>query len=659
MSQGPVATLELPRISENRPTAGARRLLFAGNPNAGKTTLFNRLTGLKARTSNHIGTTVEVRKARVIWQGQPVEMVDLPGLYGLDNHSAEERVAAEYIESSLADPAIDLTVVMVADATNLERSLYLAGQLRERCDSLVIALNMTDLTRRRGIELDCQHLAIELGASVVPVSARSGEGLDELRDALVAGAECAANGCPACLACSGCKPAKRYAWAEQVNERAGGKGLVRDSRLTQVLDDWLTHPVYGLAAFILVMGALFQSIFMLAETPMNWIDTGFASLGAAAAGWLPDNLLGSFVVDGVIAGLGGTLIFLPQIFILFLLISVLEDTGYLARAAFVVDRYMARAGLPGRAFVPMLSAHACAIPAIMSTRTIDNPRDRLATMLVLPLFSCSARIPVYIMVTAMLFADQPLLAGAVFAGAYFLGIVAAFAAAVVIRGTLLKGRPNPLLIELPTYKRPHLQTALTTAIDRSGLFLRRAATLILTISVILWALGTFPRLDPEQLPAATAEQVEQLQAEQAAPERIDAVVAAAQLEYSFAGRLGKTIEPVFAPLGFDWQISVGVLASFAAREVIASTLSVLYGMGGDGEEDPDSIGERLRDNVSPAAGLSLLVFFVLAMQCLPTQVITRRETGTWRWPLFQLGYMSVLAYTAAFIVYQVGSIWLG
>ncbi|MCA1779113.1 MAG: ferrous iron transporter B [Xanthomonadaceae bacterium] len=417
--------------------------------------------------------------------------------------------------------------------------------------------------------------------------------------------------------------------------------------------------MFGLAAFVLVMGALFQSIFMLAETPMDWIDTGFANLGSAAADWLPDNLLGSFIVDGVIAGLGGTLIFLPQIFILFVLISILEDTGYLARAAFVVDRYMARAGLPGRAFVPMLSAHACAIPAIMSTRTIDNPRDRLATMLVLPLFSCSARIPVYIMVTAMLFADQPLLAGAVFAGAYFLGIVAAFAAAVVIRGTLLKGRPNPLLIELPTYKRPHLRTALTTAIDRSGLFLRRAATLILTISMVLWVLGSFPRLDTEQLPAATAQQVEQLRAGQASPQRIEGVLAAAQLEHSLAGRLGKTIQPVFAPLGFDWQISVGVLASFAAREVIASSLSVLYGMGAEAEEDPTSIGERLRDNVSPAAGLSLLVFFVLAMQCLPTQVITRRETGTWRWPLFQLGYMSILAYSAAFLTYQLGSIWLG
>ncbi len=655
------AELSAPTASSTRAPSSQRvhRILFAGNPNAGKTTLFNRLTGLKARTSNHIGTTVELRKARLNWQGRPVELVDLPGLYGLDNHSAEEKVAAECIEHGLQDRDVDLTLVLVADATNLERSLYLAGQLRERCDSLIVALNMMDLVERRKLRLDHAQLSEELGARVIPLSARRGEGLDDLRAALIGPSECELAPCPACLSCKGCEPATRYAWAEEVSARAGADASLRDSPVTDFLDRWLTHPLSGLLAFVVIMAALFQAIFMLAEIPMDWIDQGFAGLAAGASAWLPDNLLGSLVVDGVISALGGTLIFLPQIFILFFLISILEDTGYLARAAFVVDRYMVRAGLPGRAFVPMLSAHACAIPAIMSTRTIDNPRDRLATMLVLPLFSCSARIPVYIMVTAMLFADRPVLAGVVFAGAYFLGILAAFVCSVAIRGTLLRGRAIPLLIELPTYKRPDLGTALTTALDRSGIFLRRVATLILAISLVLWALGTFPRAELEQLPAEVQQQVTQLQEAEAEAGQIEAVIAAAELEYSWAGRLGKAVQPVFAPLGFDWQVSVGVLASFAAREVIASSLAVLYGMGAEAEEDPGSIGERLRDNLPPAAGLSLLVFFVLAMQCLPTQIITRRETGTWKWPLFQFAYMTTLAYIAAFLTYRIASIWMG
>ncbi len=654
------AEISAPSADQARPRTKqrVRRVLFAGNPNAGKTTLFNRLTGLKARTSNHIGTTVELRKARLQWQGAPVELVDLPGLYGLDNHSAEEQVAAECIEHGLDDPDVDLTLVLVADATNLERSLYLAGQLRERCDSLIVALNMMDLVERRNLRLDHAHLSTELGAPVIPLSARRGTGIDELRAALMGPPECAPAPCPACLSCKGCEPATRYAWAEQVTARAGGDAGLRDSPLTDLLDRWLTHPLSGLLAFVVIMAALFQAIFMLAEIPMEWIDQGFAALAAGASARLPDNLFASLVVDGMLSALGGTLIFLPQIFILFFLISVLEDTGYLARAAFVVDRYMVRAGLPGRAFVPMLSAHACAIPAIMSTRTIDSPRDRLATMLVLPLFSCSARIPVYIMVTAMLFADRPVLAGAVFAAAYFLGILAAFVSSLAIRGTLLRGRANPLLIELPTYKRPDLVTALTTAVDRSGVFLRRVATLILAISLVLWALGTFPRAELEQLPADVQAQVAQLHAAEADPARIEAAIAAAELEYSWAGRLGKTVQPVFAPLGFDWQVSVGVLASFAAREVIASSLAVLYGMGAEAEEDPGSIGERLRDNLPPAAGLSLLVFFVLAMQCLPTQIITRRETGGWKWPLFQLAYMTTLAYAAAFLTFQIASMWM-
>jgi ferrous iron transport protein B len=376
--------------------------------------------------------------------------------------------------------------------------------------------------------------------------------------------------------------------------------------------------------------------------------------------FLPEGDLKSLLVDGVIGGVGGMLVFLPQICILFFFLTLLEDTGYLARAAFVMDRLMRRVGLPGKAFVPMLSSHACAIPGIMATRGIEDKRDRLVTILVLPLLTCSARIPVYAMVCALLFPDQPMYAAIAFAGAYSLGGIAALVMAFVFRRTILPGETRPLVLELPSYKMPSIRNALLMAIDRAGIFIRKAGTVIMVISILLWTASTYPKSEP---PAEVTEML--LQAEQTNDDDLRKEASKLESKHAFAnsaaGRMGKAIEPVIEPLGFDWQIGVGIVSSFAAREVIVSTLSIIYGVGGDAaEEDPSSLYDNLRaskrSDGSPvyttATCMSLLVFYVLAMQCLPTQAITRRETGSWKWAAFQFGYMTVLAYLAALITYQ-------
>jgi ferrous iron transport protein B len=396
---------------------------------------------------------------------------------------------------------------------------------------------------------------------------------------------------------------------------------------------------------------------------MDLIDSLFTGLGAKIARMMPEGDLRNLLVQGVIGGMGGMLVFLPQICILFFCLSLLEDTGYLARAAFVMDRLMRHVGLPGKAFVPLLSAHACAIPAIMATRVIEDKRDRLVTILVVPLISCSARIPVYSMLAALLFAHDPWRASLVFTGAYALGTVAAVAAAFVFKRTILKGETRPLVLELPIYKVPSLRTAILTTLDRAAVFVRNAGTVILLISVALWALATYPKsaLPPEaialeqQAASLSGGNAEELQL------KADRLIGRHALEHSIAGRVGRLIEPVIRPLGFDWQIGIGIISSFAAREVIVSTLAVVYGVGEDvAKENPASLYDSLRQArrsdgtkiFTTATCASLLVFYVLAAQCLSTQAVTRRETNSWKWPAIQLVYMSVLAYVAAFVVFQ-------
>lgn len=636
---------------------------LVGNPNAGKTSLFNRLTGLRARTANFAGTTIEHRIGAVRLAEHNALLVDLPGMYSLDAATPDEQVASDALAGNLPGRDAPDAVLLVLDATNLTRNLFLAAQVLELKQPTLIALNMSDAAEQQGLAIDLEKLREHLGCDIVTVSAKTGEGFGRLCDAM--------NGLldklqpPAfqtpeqCAGCCGCQYSARYDWAESVGGAAVRGGSEAHSRLTDALDTILTHRVLGVAAFSLVMLLTFVLIFWLATFPMDLIEGLFEFTSGTVAAWLPEGDFSSLVTDGLIAGVGGVLVFLPQIAILFFAIALLEDTGYLARAAFVMDRLMARVGLPGKAFVPLLSAHACAIPAIMSARVIDDRRDRLLTILVAPLLTCSARVPVYVMVISLLLGDKPLAAAAVFAGCYALGIVAAFAMAWVFRKTLLPGKPRPLVIELPNYRVPSLSGALLQTRDRCWSFIKNAGTVILLISVVMWALATYPKTDLADLSAA--QQAEIAAAVEAGDEAAaEKLLGQAQLERSLAGRIGQFIQPVFAPLGFDWKVSVGVISSFAAREVVVSTMAVLYGLGDDTAEDDQTLIGSLRASTHPDGSavftvpmaLSLLIFYVLAMQCLPTQAVTARETGSWKWAGLQLGYMSLLAYGAALVTYQ-------
>lgn len=703
--------VELPVL--NPPVSTPRDVVIAlvGNPNAGKTTLFNRLTGLRAKTGNYPGITIDIRNGSTIVGNRRVEMVDLPGLYSLESLSPEEEVAEAFLKGEVDTHGRPDAALLVLDVTNLQRNLYLASEVLAMEQPTVVALTFADAARSEGVEVDAEHLAEQLGCPVVAVSSRTGEGIETLKAALSELIEAESPplskhpaGCD--VGCPGCTFAARHRWAEDLTGNAvrrTGEKTHRESRL----DKLLTHPLAGVVAFLGVMMVVFYAIFSLADVPMTLIDESFALAGELVDGALPATVSGgwlfraavfvgslgvirgcfwlsrlrtkighwvaavvgagltaslspddfrSLLVDGIIGGIGGVVIFLPQICILFFFITILEDSGYMARAAFVMERLMRSVGLPGKAFVPMLSAHACAIPGIMATRVIEDRRDRLATILVLPLLTCSARLPVYAMVTALLFGTQPLLAAATFTGAYLLGIVAALGTAWVLKQTMLKGETVPLVLELPPYRRPSLRNALLAVYDRALLFLRRAGTVILLISVVLWGLANFPKP-----PAAAADEIAAVQAD--GDDAVAIWESERGLEYSYAGRIGKAVEPVFAPLGFDWRINIGVVSSFAAREVIVSTLAIVFGAGEEAAEDEGTLVETLRDQTRPdgsplftnATCFSLLVFYVLAMQCLPTQVVTKRETGEWKYALFQLVYMTLLAYVVALATYQIAS----
>ncbi len=690
--------------------SGPACIALLGNPNAGKTTLFNALTGLRAKTANFPGTTVEHRAGRVMMGGQVVQLLDLPGLYSLAAATPDERVARDALLGHIPGMAKPTLAVLILDATNLERNLYLASQVLELEIPTIVALNMTDLAKRDGIRIHTRELSGELGCPVIPIVARKGTGIERLRrlieqtlETAVGSAAAAPSdlhapiGIPVVTAtpamlptpatptalpqilppaeiaaddacgCSGCPFQARYEWAEGVGARCSSGRPETHGRRTEKIDQFLTHPVIGVGAFLAVMFQVFCLIFWIAQYPMDWIDMLFAGAGSLLSSALPDGDLRSLLVEGVVGGVGGMLVFLPQICILFFFLALLEDTGYLARAAFVMDRLMRRVGLPGKAFVPLLSAHACAIPAIMSTRVIEDRRDRLVTILVAPLMTCAARIPVYAMVTALLFSHRPMMAGLVFTGAYSLGIVAALVMAFVFKHTILRGESQPLVLELPSYKLPSLRNAAIMAADRALVFVKKAGTVILMISIGLWFLATFPKseapasvvaLEQQALVVAADGDVAQSEAMLA---QADTDRAHHALANSFAGRLGRAIEPVIRPLGFDWQIGVGIVSSFAAREVIVSTLAIVYGVGADTADDnPDSLYDTMRKAQRSDGGpvfttatcMSLLVFYVLAMQCLPTQAVTRRETNSWKWPAFQLAYMTVLAYTASLVTYQ-------
>ena len=648
------------------------RLAMIGNPNTGKTTLFNRLCGVRARTANFPGSTVDARLGPCSIGSQRLELIDLPGSYGLELDLPESKLCRDCLDGRLEGFRPD-AVLAVLDATNLPRNLqFLAAAARPDLP-MVVALNMIDVAARRGLSIDATELEARIGSPVVPISARSGKGIDELIRAIDR-AKPPEHPCPD-------RPGRSDACAEwasrMVAESVGGaasEGSARDT-FRDRLDHAFTHPVLGLLVFAAMMLGLFATIFSLASVPMDLIDLLFASLGDAARAALPAGPIADLVADGIVGGIAGTVVFLPQICLLFFLLSLLEDTGYLARAAFVMDRLMCKVGLPGQAFIPLLSSHACALPAIMSTRLIPDRHDRLATILVAPFMSCSARLPVYVLLTTLLFPESPLKASVALAGCYLLGATAGLGSAWLVRKTLLKGRSRPMVLELPPYRVPSIRTAVLSTWDRAVVFLKNAGTVILAICVVMWWLSAYPT-------AATPPEAEALRAQaaliEASPEAVeaseeaaaalaaeaDAIEARAQQEGSFAGMLGRTMQPVFAPIGYDANLTVAVLTSFLAREVFVSTMAVLTGADDpdDGEGVVEAVKRSTRPDGSPvfttATSASLLVFFVLAMQCLPTLAVTRRETGGWRWAGLQLVWMTAIAYAGAFIAYH-GLQWAG
>ncbi len=626
----------------------AARVALVGSPNTGKTTLFNALTGASARVGNYPGVTVERREGRVLRIEREVHVIDLPGTYGLRGETLDEQVTEQVLDGRLDGEDSPGAVLLVLDATTLRRGLALAVEVLRRYPqrSCALAVTMIDELAARGGRLDLGRLGRELGCPVFPVVGHRGSGMDALRRALER-PESWERPPPAAPLDD---PAERFALVDRIWDDICLAAPGADTR-TDRIDRLLLHPVGGLLAFGAVMVLLFQSIFAWAVPAMEAIETGFAALGAASRDTLPAGIWLELWTDGVLAGVGSVLVFLPQIVILFALIHLLEGLGYMARAAFVVDRVMGKVGLQGRSFVVLLSCYACAVPGIMAARTIPNPRDRLATILVAPFMTCSARLPVYtLLIAAFVPAVSVLgplgLQGLVMLGLYLLGAVAAIGSAWLLKSTLIRGRPSTFFMELPPYRWPTLRLLGTQIWRSTWAFVRRAGTVIFVASLVVWVLVSFPSAEPDA-------------------SRTPAEQAAADLEASVAARLGHAIEPAIEPLGYDWKIGVGLVASLAAREVIVATLAQIYAVG-----DPDDFGglrQALRDDVDPRTGepvfdlptaLSLLVFFVFALQCTSTIAVMARETGSWRWPAFAFVYMQTLAWTAAFVTYRTAALWL-
>ncbi|MED5261850.1 MAG: ferrous iron transporter B [Myxococcota bacterium] len=611
------------------------RIGLIGSPNAGKTTLFNALTGLRARVGNYPGVTVERREGSLTLGERRAVIIDLPGTYSLDTIAEDERVVTRVLAGEL-DEAPD-AVAVVADACSLPRSLMLVSQVMRRGLPTCLVLTMIDELRARRGELDIDRLQASLGIPVVGVVGHRGLGIDRLRELLERPEQWD-------------RPV--VAPPEDALERAGWVDSIvahtlhtvpEHHRASEAIDRVLLHPVWGTLIFAAVMIAFFQLIFAWATPAMDALDHATGSAAHAVRLHVPPGLFADFLADGLIAGVGAVLVFLPQIALLFALLYLLEDVGYMARAAFVVDRVFGRAGLEGRSFIALLSSYACAGPGIMATRSIPSPRDRLVTILVAPLMTCSARLPVYILLVSAFVPRETVLGpiglqGLVMLGLYLLGATGALGVAAVFKRTLLRGEGLPFTMELPSYRWPTIRLWASQLWGSVWAFVRRAGTIILGLSIVLWFLITFPRTPlPPELPPAEASSL--------------------ALANSYAGQLGHAIEPAIAPLGFDWKIGVGLVASLAAREVIVSTLAQIYAT----EDESRSLQEAIRGDIDPRTGqrvftnatvASLLVFFVFALQCASTLAVMRRETNSWRWPAFAFGYLLALAYSASFLTYR-------
>lgn len=604
---------------------------LVGPPNSGKTTLFNRLTGLRQKVANYPGVTVEQHHGRIrTATGEDVTLIDLPGVYSLTPRSEDGRVAVEVLYGRMPGIPRPDGVMLVLDATNLGRQLALAAQVVAlRLPTLVI-LNMADSLRSQGGHLDPLALARELGAPVILASASTGEGLAAISEHLSLPPEVPA---PAGLPILQDVPACQR-WARRISESAGYRRPL-PSVWTRRLDAVCLHRFWGPVVFLVTVLTVFQSIFLVGQPLSDGLQHGLQSLSTLVASWLPRGVWKSILIDGAWNGTAAVLVFLPQIMFLFLVIGLLEDSGYLARAAVIADRTMAKVGLNGKAFIPLLSAYACAVPAIMATRTIESKRDRLATILIAPFMTCSARLPVYTIIIAAFVPNRPV-AGVLFGsragamlGLYLLGFVIAVITARVLKSSILKSSDTHFVLELPPYRWPTPLSLALRVLGRAKVFVLRAGTVVLLVSLTLAVLAHVP-IQPENSQA---------------------------IQNSVVGKLGHVLEPVVAPLGLDWRIGVGLVTSLAARETIIGTLGALYGV------DPDSRGvelsQALRHELSPAGAVALLIFFALAMQCVSTIAVVRRETNSWQWPVLQFVYMGTVAYALAYLGHWVAGRLLG
>lgn len=619
--------------------ADAPRLVaLVGPPNCGKTTLFNRLTGLRQKVANYPGVTVEKHVGRVdLGGGGEIELVDLPGVHGFSARTLDEQVTKDVLEGRIEGFRAPDAVVLIVDSTLLENQLMLVEPILELGLPTLLVLNMADELDARGGRVDDAALAQRLGVDVVRTSARTGRGVDGVVSYLSRLGPAGGPGVVERTLTN--KPSGRAlpvvdAFADRrrlVREVVNEAGFVppAPSEASDRIDGVVLHRIFGPLLFLAVVVVVFQSIFTWAVPLMDAIDAGIGASGDWLLATLPDNWFRSLLVDGVWAGVGSVVIFLPQILILFLFLGLLEDSGYMARAAVIADRMMYRVGLQGRAFLPLLSGYACAIPAILAARTIDDERDRLATIFVTPFMTCSARLPVYALLIAAFIPAEPLLGpflglqAAVMLGLYGLGIAAAVVTAFILKRTLLDTEPAAFLMELPPYRVPSLRTIGFRLWDRSLIFLRRAGRIIFAVTVILWALTQFPR---------TAD----------GPPDIEA---------SALGTIGQVIEPVIEPLGYDWRVGIGLITSLAAREVIVGTLGTIYGVEAADEESME-LRDVLRRDLTPGAAIGLLVFFAFALQCMSTVAVMRRETAGWKWPILQFSYMLALGYVGAFVAYR-------
>ncbi len=682
------------------------KIAVAGNPNSGKSTIFNMLTGSHQHVGNYPGVTVEKKEGSCSYKGVEMQLVDLPGTYSLTAYSLEERIARRFI----IDEKPDL-VINIVDASNIERNLYLTTQLIEMEVPLVLALNMSDVARQRGFIFDNDLLGELLGAAIVPTVGNKAKGREDLLNAVLQVAETerpdirrihygdeieteleriseslAANQ-PSLIPHYGQRwlsiklleqdnefldkiesdelrsviesavehlrqifadepeivlADRRYGYISGACQEAIKSTVELRHSLSDTVDSIVTHRILGLPIFLLLMYIVFSLTFKIGEYPMAWLETSFEWLGTAVAGLWPagsDSMIKSLIVDGIIGGVGGVIVFLPNILLLFLAIAVLEDSGYMGRAAFVMDRIMHKIGLHGKSFIPMLIGFGCSVPAIMSTRILENRHNRLATMLVIPLMSCGARLTIYALLIPAFFPEQ--WRGPVLWLIYLIGIILGVVCAKILRLTLLKGETTHFVMELPPYRMPTLKALHIHMWQRGWLYIKKAGTLILGISIILWFAMTFPRPAESQLQGLTEQQAQQV-----------------QLENSAAGRIGRAMEPAIKPLGFDWKIGTALIGAMAAKEVFVAQLGIVYAVG-EADEQSQALTDKLRADYSRLQAFCIMLFCLVSAPCVATVAMTRQESGSWKWAAFQFGGLTALAYILTLVVYQIGTLITG